>query len=94
VEVGLAVSGGVDSMALAALCVRMNEKWTHINKHLRIDPELRLKLRFTAFIVDHGLRSGSDEEARQVKSNLAKIGISIHCVLARIGPHICRNLRL
>ncbi|PQE30423.1 pp-loop family protein [Rutstroemia sp. NJR-2017a WRK4] len=75
VEVGLAVSGGVDSMALAALCVRMNQKWEHINTHLRIDPELRLKLRFTAFIVDHGLRIGSDEEARQVKSNLAKIGI-------------------
>jgi tRNA(Ile)-lysidine synthase TilS/MesJ len=69
-------------MALAALCGRMNQKWAHLYKHLKIDPELDLKLRFTALIVDHGLRSGSDEEARQVKTNLAKLGISIHCVIA------------
>ncbi|PQE15294.1 pp-loop family protein [Rutstroemia sp. NJR-2017a BVV2] len=93
-RLGLAVSGGVDSMALAALCVRMNQKWAHINKHLKIDPGLRLRLRFTAFIVDHGLRSGSDEEARQVKNNLAKIGIPIHCELISAGILDSKILKL
>ncbi|KAM3082337.1 hypothetical protein ACMFMF_002002 [Clarireedia jacksonii] len=74
-RLGLAVSGGVDSMALAALCMRMNKKWPLIHKHLKIDPNLELRFRFTAFIVDHGLRDGSDEEALQVKSNLAELGI-------------------
>ena len=49
-------------MALATLCSK-----------LRQNPEGK-ELSFTAFIVDHGLRPGSDEEALTVASYLKQIG--------------------
>lgn len=60
---GLAVSGGVDSMALATLCSR-----------LRRDLGSGAPI-FTGFIVDHGLRSGSREEALQVARYLKDLGM-------------------
>jgi tRNA(Ile)-lysidine synthase TilS/MesJ len=57
---GVAVSGGVDSMALAFLA----------KKDLKPHDEL------TAFIVDHRIRSNSTEEALQVQRNLAKLRTS------------------
>ena len=51
-------------MALATLCSK-----------LRQSPEGK-GLSFTAFIVDHGLRSGSDDEAHTVATYLKAIGAS------------------
>lgn len=62
---GLAVSGGVDSMALATLCSRLR------------DEQCVEALSFTAFIVDHGLRSGSDEEALKVAKHLEQLSRSL-----------------
>jgi tRNA(Ile)-lysidine synthase len=63
-RVGLAISGGVDSMALAFLCSRL----------LRVDPFLDVAdnplSKFQAFVVDHKLREGSAEEARKVRAVL------------------------
>ncbi|KAI5197915.1 hypothetical protein E4T39_07031 [Aureobasidium subglaciale] len=59
-RLGLAISGGVDSMALASLC-----------KHVR-----RFKMPpVTAFIVDHRLRRESTKEAESVANLLGRIGI-------------------
>jgi tRNA(Ile)-lysidine synthase len=58
---GLALSGGVDSMALAFL-------WSQL---LKANPVYRPF--FRAFIVDHGARPGSSEEAKLVRSNLENV---------------------
>ncbi len=58
---GLAISGGVDSMALAHLC------------HGIVKEEL-LSVEFQAFVVDHGARQGSSLEASTVVSRLGNIG--------------------
>ncbi|KAF2719121.1 adenine nucleotide alpha hydrolases-like protein [Polychaeton citri CBS 116435] len=58
--IGIAISGGVDSMALATLC-----------SHYAHKPEIRFK----GFIVDHGLRRGSDTEAEAVAAELGRIGL-------------------
>ncbi|KAJ5279433.1 hypothetical protein N7478_004805 [Penicillium angulare] len=63
-RVGLAISGGADSMALAYLC-RQLEK-TPIGGPISV----------TAFIVDHRARKESSEEASIVKSRLSKLGIN------------------
>jgi len=55
-------------MALATLCSKLRQ--TSDGKGLS----------FTAFIVDHGLRSGSDDEARTVATHLKLIGTSCHVV--------------
>ncbi|TQS36628.1 hypothetical protein Golomagni_02913 [Golovinomyces magnicellulatus] len=63
--IGLAVSGGVDSMALAVLCSNLKS----CNS-----AEYRL-LKFQAFIVDHGIRVGSSDEASSVAEILVRRGI-------------------
>ncbi|KAK0109788.1 hypothetical protein ONS95_002462 [Cadophora gregata] len=63
--IGLAISGGVDSMALAFLCSSMKE---------RLSVENRV-VDFRAFVVDHGVRDGSDIEAQAVSKSLEKRGI-------------------
>ncbi|KAJ8607590.1 hypothetical protein MRB53_040174 [Persea americana] len=63
---GLAISGGVDSMALAALCADLSRSDTNSR------PE------FEAFIVDHKIRSGSTAEAELVKDRLETIGLKTH----------------
>ncbi|KAB2574980.1 tRNA(Ile)-lysidine/2-thiocytidine synthase [Lasiodiplodia theobromae] len=65
-RLGLAVSGGVDSMALATLCADLSDE---INEDDDTDV-------FTAFIVDHQLRKGSSEEALEVQENLYKLGVA------------------
>lgn len=66
----LAISGGVDSMALAYLC-------SQLPKHY---PDLQVAdnplLAFRAIVVDHGLREGSTEEAEQVAKALRRMGLS------------------
>ncbi|TIA38836.1 hypothetical protein D6C79_07774 [Aureobasidium pullulans] len=61
IRLGLAISGGVDSMALASLCSKV--------QGFNMPP-------VTAFIVDHCLRYGSAAEAISVASNLQRLGIA------------------
>ncbi|KAF2145434.1 uncharacterized protein K452DRAFT_355894 [Aplosporella prunicola CBS 121167] len=65
-RLGLAVSGGADSMALATLCADLSEELGEEEDETDI---------FTAFIVDHQLRKGSTDEARTVQENLLNLGI-------------------
>ena len=60
--IGIAVSGGADSMALAYLC-----KQLQVTK-----PELNLVVK--AFIIDHKAREESSEEAHMVKNWLSNLG--------------------
>jgi hypothetical protein len=62
---GLAISGGVDSMALATLCSGLRE----------LSQQGKQALSFTAFIVDHGLRPGSRDEAVQVAGFLDQLSM-------------------
>lgn len=57
---GLAISGGVDSMALAYLCAKLQKS---------------KQMSFRAFIVDHGARDGSAKEAKSVFEALEKLGL-------------------
>ena len=69
----LAISGGVDSMALAFLCTRLRKHYPN----LRISDN-RLS-NFQALIVSHGLRQGSLEEAHKVARVLSeKMGMKSH----------------
>ncbi|KAI1471996.1 uncharacterized protein F4812DRAFT_456096 [Daldinia caldariorum] len=65
----IAVSGGVDSMALAFLCSRTR----------KIDPEFKIADNpvsgFRVIIVDHGLRKGSTEEAHAVSRAVRDMGL-------------------
>ncbi|KAJ9613101.1 hypothetical protein H2200_003042 [Cladophialophora chaetospira] len=62
VPIGVCVSGGPDSMALAYLLKRVSKA-----------DEIRTKP--VAFIVNHNARQGSGEEAKHVSSLLQKLGI-------------------
>ncbi|KAF8852090.1 hypothetical protein BDZ45DRAFT_659743 [Acephala macrosclerotiorum] len=73
--IGLAISGGVDSMALAALCSNLqNLPRVEAEKVLGELHHLR-KASFRAFIVNHQVRPGSGEEAKAVSNVLEKRGI-------------------
>ena len=61
----IAVSGGVDSMALAKLCVDL--KASNI-------VESRIDFAQHALIVDHKARDGSGTEANHVRSRLESMG--------------------
>ncbi|THW55921.1 hypothetical protein D6D20_09114 [Aureobasidium pullulans] len=61
IRLGLAISGGVDSMALASLCSKV--------QGFNMPP-------VTALIVNHCLRHGSAAEAISVASNLKRLGIA------------------
>ena len=60
-KIGIAVSGGGDSMAMLHLFAR----WAQVSGH-----------EIAAVTVDHGLRDGSDQEAAGVAAFCAKIGVS------------------
>ncbi|SMY28007.1 unnamed protein product [Zymoseptoria tritici ST99CH_1A5] len=57
-QFGIAVSGGVDSMALASLC-----------------SSSQIGSQFTGFVVDHGLRPESSDEAAKVAEELERLRI-------------------
>ncbi|ERT03435.1 pp-loop family protein [Sporothrix schenckii 1099-18] len=67
-RVGMAISGGVDSMALAFLCAEAR----------RFHPFMRISDAptggFTGLVIDHGLREGSGEEAKAVGKALVEMG--------------------
>jgi len=81
--IGLAVSGGVDSMTLAALCSQLNnQSFTDIvksgnEKAFQFSGGI---LSFKAFIVDHGARPDSMEEAVDVWRNLNDMGMPNYCI--------------
>ena len=62
---GIAVSGGVDSMALAHLCA-------NLQKTCSVGPENRFV--FLPFIIDHRARPGSTQEAVRTKLRLETLG--------------------
>ncbi|QSZ35925.1 hypothetical protein DSL72_007047 [Monilinia vaccinii-corymbosi] len=71
---GLAVSGGVDSMALAALCMQMKKNYTPFASDgypINLD-----RIDFRAVIVNHGVRDGSLEEAQKVMGVLDTLGMT------------------
>ncbi|RDW75081.1 hypothetical protein BP6252_06223 [Coleophoma cylindrospora] len=78
INIGLAISGGVDSMALAALCSQWLKSSTNASEatSLSISRELHSRLRLHAFVVDHGVRDGSAVEAQSVTKALKDMGIS------------------
>ncbi len=59
---GIAVSGGVDSMALARLCQALAAK------------QLGQKLSFHALIVNHHARPEAEKEAAEVSEQLKAFG--------------------
>ncbi|ROV93040.1 hypothetical protein VPNG_09446 [Cytospora leucostoma] len=71
--VGLAISGGVDSMAMAYLCSRAHRY------HLALKVADNPVACFHCVIVDHRMREGSDEEANAVKDVLlTRLGLRAH----------------
>jgi tRNA(Ile)-lysidine synthase TilS/MesJ len=63
---GVALSGGPDSTALAYL----------LHRHATLNPESGLKT-VKALIIDHGLRNGSAQEAKQVSQWARDLGESV-----------------
>ncbi|KAI1095148.1 adenine nucleotide alpha hydrolases-like protein [Rostrohypoxylon terebratum] len=87
-RVAIAVSGGVDSMAMAYLCSKVH----------RFDDEFRVSDNpvngFRGMVVDHGLREGSFQEANAVCATLEGMGffsdlirINWSKVLGRYGDY-------
>ncbi|KAF4628016.1 hypothetical protein G7Y89_g10131 [Cudoniella acicularis] len=72
----LAISGGVDSMALAVLCSLMKNALTRTDAYRELPDHFPLKVDFKAFVVDHGVRDGSSHEAEAVANVLEERGIS------------------
>ncbi|KAK3902085.1 hypothetical protein C8A05DRAFT_34212 [Staphylotrichum tortipilum] len=67
--IAIAISGGVDSMALAYLSakIRPTEQWFKVADH-PVSSTI-------GAVVDHGLREGSGEEAREVAVAISKLGV-------------------
>ena len=79
---GLAISGGVDSMALAALCSQMHSGFSNITQSPSLEKyfstlESLRRVDFRAFVVDHGVRTGSATEAQAVAKVLEERGIEV-----------------
>ncbi|KAG8164468.1 hypothetical protein KVR01_006386 [Diaporthe batatas] len=70
--VGLAISGGVDSMALAYLCSQL-----HKDRHVIKVADNPVGA-YHCMIVDHRTREGSDLEAEAVHASLASLGLKTH----------------
>ncbi|KAL4919741.1 PP-loop family-domain-containing protein [Aspergillus aurantiobrunneus] len=75
-RLGVAVSGGADSMALAYLCrqweiQKQEQKQTHIR-----DVHGRDEVSVTAFVVDHKARQESTQEANTVADCLRELGVT------------------
>ncbi|KAI1278654.1 adenine nucleotide alpha hydrolases-like protein [Xylaria sp. FL0933] len=69
-DVGVAVSGGVDSMALVYLCTRLKKTYSQ-DFPVADNPVSN----FRAMVVDHGLREGSAQEARAVSHAVRQMGM-------------------
>ncbi|KAF7186178.1 putative tRNA(Ile)-lysidine synthase [Pseudocercospora fuligena] len=65
-RLGLAISGGVDSMALATICACYRHG---------VERDYKNDVNFSGYIVDHGYRSESSDEAENVARELTRIGV-------------------
>ncbi|KAK4118699.1 adenine nucleotide alpha hydrolases-like protein [Parathielavia appendiculata] len=83
--IALAVSGGVDSMALAYLCtkIRQTDEWFKVADHPVSNP--------FGLIVDHGLREGSAEEANNVAVALQQLRVRPYVLKARWNDVIAKD---
>ncbi|KAJ5893532.1 hypothetical protein N7495_005223 [Penicillium taxi] len=72
-RIGIAVSGGADSMALAYLCGQLEHQNLNTRRQ-KLTP--RASISVTAFVVDHKARRESSEEAKTVAGWLSKMGIT------------------
>lgn len=84
------MSGGVDSMALAALCMQVKKNYIPFASdgypiHLG-------KIDFRAVIVNHGVRDGSLEEARKVMGVLESLGMLFFLYLYTLGLLIQKSI--
>lgn len=68
--IAIAVSGGVDSMALAQLCAMLQRNADAFSEHHQ----------FRAMIVDHKAREGSQLEAKTVKERLLCMSTALYTV--------------
>lgn len=80
-RIGLAVSGGSDSVALALLLTKGGAK-------------KNASKRFVILHVDHGLRKESKEEYRFVKSLAARIGVPFKGCHAKVSPEGNESLEM
>ncbi|KAK4165114.1 hypothetical protein QBC43DRAFT_288328 [Cladorrhinum sp. PSN259] len=67
--IALAISGGVDSMALAWLCSQVKKEIRFVRV---VDHHVKW---FVGIVIDHRMREGSDIEARNVLEELRRLGI-------------------
>ncbi|KAI2467653.1 adenine nucleotide alpha hydrolases-like protein [Annulohypoxylon bovei var. microspora] len=81
-RVGIAVSGGVDSMALAYLCSKVR----------KFTPDFMVSDNpvngFRGMVVDHGLREGSGKEAHAVYESLQGMGFSADFIRIRWSKYL------
>ncbi|KAK6544707.1 hypothetical protein TWF694_001393 [Orbilia ellipsospora] len=82
-RMALAVSGGIDSMALAFLTASLKS----------FDNEFS-STEFVAMIVDHKLRAGSDEEADKVAKMMDRLGIKSHRITLNLNPTSVEKTRI
>ncbi|KAK6499887.1 hypothetical protein TWF481_010244 [Arthrobotrys musiformis] len=75
--IGIAVSGGIDSMALAHLAHKLS---SFTNEFQGTD--------FRAMVVNHGLRHGSREEAEDVVGSLERLGLSASLLTIPSGAFV------
>ena len=80
-RIGLAVSGGSDSVALALLLTQGGTKKNAAK-------------RFVVLHIDHGLRKESKEEYRFVKSLAARIGVPFKGCHAKVAPEGNESLEM
>ncbi|MHA1523648.1 MAG: tRNA lysidine(34) synthetase TilS [Alphaproteobacteria bacterium] len=78
-SLGVAVSGGADSMA----CLRLVHRWVNQDRH---------RAALTCLTVDHRLRQQSTGDARQVAKWCDQIGVACQ-ILTWQGPHPKTNIQ-
>lgn len=72
--VGLAISGGADSMALAYLCRQWERQKQTQARGVNVNSNDGDEASVTAFVVDHKAREESTQEANTVASWLRELG--------------------
>ncbi|EPS43403.1 hypothetical protein H072_2626 [Dactylellina haptotyla CBS 200.50] len=79
-KIAIAVSGGIDSMALA-----------HLSSGLKNSDSVFSSTEFVAMIVDHNLRPDSAEEADKVEGMMEKLGIQSHRINLNLTPEYIKR---
>lgn len=79
----VAVSGGVDSMALLHLLVQLNEEWRMRNQDQKNSP-----FKFVVAHLDHGIREDSNLDRKLVQKRATMYGLPFVHQKARLGPNV------